>query len=108
MRFKTKDCKLWLIHFSLAELFFALTVVTLKRRYSIIGIVAGFLAGKIMRGGGFGLIINLLLGILGGVLGGWVFALFGLAASGLIGSLITSTVGAVLVLWIASLFSKSR
>ena len=42
------------------------------------------------------------------VLGGWVFALFGLAASGLIGSLITSTVGAILVLWIASLFSKSK
>ena len=63
--------------------------------YIIIGIVAGFLAGKIMRGGGFGLIINL-------------FALFGLAASGLIGSLITSTVGAILVLWIASLFSKSK
>ena len=63
--------------------------------YIIIGIIAGFLAGKIMRGGGFGLIINLLLGILGGVLGGWVFALFGLAASGLIGSLITSTVGAI-------------
>ena len=66
--------------------------------YIIIGIVAGFLAGKIMRGGGFGLVINLLLGILGGVLGGWVFALFGLAASGLIGSLITSTVGAILCL----------
>ncbi len=76
--------------------------------YIIIGIVAGFRAGKIMRGGGFGLVINLLLGILGGVLGGWVFALFGLAASGLIGSLITSTVGAILVLWIASLFSKSK
>ena len=76
--------------------------------YIIIGIIAGFLAGKIMRGGGFGLIINLLLVILGGVLGGWVFALFGLAASGLIGSLITSTVGAILVLWIASLFSKSK
>lgn len=76
--------------------------------YIIIDIIAGFLAGKIMRGGGFGLIINLLLGILGGVLGGWVFALFGLAASGLIGSLITSTVGAILVLWIASLFSKSK
>ena len=76
--------------------------------YIIIGIVDGFLAGKVMRGGGFGLIINLLLGILGGVLGGWVFALFGLSASGLIGSLITSTVGAILVLWIASLFSKSK
>ena len=44
--------------------------------YIIIGIVAGFLAGKIMRGGGFGLVINLLLGILGCVLGGLVFALF--------------------------------
>ena len=76
--------------------------------YIVIGIVAGFLAGKVMRGGGFGLIINLLLGILGGVLGGWVFALFGLAASGLLGSLITSTVASVHVLWIASLFSKSK
>lgn len=44
--------------------------------YIIIGIIAGFLAGKIMRGGGFGLIINLLLGILGGVLGGWVLIIF--------------------------------
>ena len=43
-----------------------------------------------------------------GIVAGWVFALFGLAASGLIGSLITSTVGAILVLWIASLFSKSK
>lgn len=38
----------------------------------IIGIVAGYLAGKIMRGGGFGIIVNLILGIIGGVLGGWV------------------------------------
>ena len=76
--------------------------------YILIGILAGYFAGKIMRGGGFGILVNLLLGIIGGVLGGWVFALFGLAASGLIGSLITSTVGAILVLWIASLFSKSK
>ena len=41
----------------------------------IIGIVAGYLAGKIMRGGGFGVIVNLILGIIGGVLGGWVFGL---------------------------------
>lgn len=63
--------------------------------YIIIGIAAGFLAGKIMRGGGFGVIINLILGIVGGVLGGWVFGLFGIAASGIIGSLITATVGAL-------------
>ena len=44
--------------------------------YIIIGIIAGFVAGKLMRGGGFGLFINLLVGIVGGVLGGWVFSLF--------------------------------
>lgn len=42
--------------------------------YIIIGIIAGFVAGKLMRGGGFGLFINLLVGIVGGVLGGWVFS----------------------------------
>ena len=64
--------------------------------YIIIGIVAGFLAGKIMRGGGFGLLINLVVGIIGGLLGGWVFGLLGIAAGGILGSLITSVVGAVL------------
>ena len=42
--------------------------------YIIIGIIGGFVAGKLMRGGGFGLFINLLVGIVGGVLGGWVFS----------------------------------
>ena len=74
--------------------------------YIIIGIVAGFLAGKIMRGGGFGLLINLVVGIIGGLLGGWVFGLLGIAAGGILGSLITSVVGAVLLLWILSLFRK--
>ena len=60
--------------------------------YILIGIVAGYVAGKIIRGGGFGLLVNLVLGIIGGVLGGWVFSLFGLAATGIIGSLITSVV----------------
>jgi uncharacterized membrane protein YeaQ/YmgE (transglycosylase-associated protein family) len=76
--------------------------------YILIGILAGYFAGKIMRGGGFGLLVNLLLGIIGAVLGGWVFALLGLAATGIIGSLITSVVGAILFLWIASFFSRSR
>ena len=74
----------------------------------ILGIIAGYVAGKITRGGGFGLLVNLVLGIIGGVLGGWVFSLLGLAATGIIGSLITSVVGAILFLWIASLFSHSR
>lgn len=75
--------------------------------YIIIGILAGFIAGKLMRGGGFGLLVNLIVGIIGGVLGGWVFGLLGIAATGIIGSLITSVVGAILLLWIVSLFRKS-
>ncbi len=76
--------------------------------YIIIGIIAGFVAGKIMRGGGFGCLVNLILGIIGGVLGGWLFGLLGIRASGIIGSLITATVGAIALLWFSSLFSSKR
>ena len=72
--------------------------------YILIGILSGFIAGKIMRGGGFGILINLLVGIIGGLLGGWFFGLLGIATAGIMGSLITSVAGAVLLLWIVSLF----
>ena len=75
--------------------------------FIIIGILAAFVAGKLMRGGGFGLIVNLIVGIIGGVLGGWVFGLFGITTSSIIGSLITSVVGAVILLWILGLISRS-
>ncbi|MBR6750379.1 MAG: GlsB/YeaQ/YmgE family stress response membrane protein [Bacteroidaceae bacterium] len=74
--------------------------------YIIIGILAGFIAGKIMRGGGFGVLINLLIGIVGGILGGWLFGLFGISASGLWGSFLTSLVGAIFLLWISSFFNR--
>ena len=76
--------------------------------YIIIGIAAGFISGKLMRGGGFGLLVNLLVGVVGGVLGGWVFGLLGVVTTGLLGSLITSIVGAVVLLWIVSLFSNKK
>ncbi|MEG1586312.1 MAG: GlsB/YeaQ/YmgE family stress response membrane protein [Bacteroidales bacterium] len=76
--------------------------------FIIIGALAGFIAGKLMRGGGFGLIVNLIVGIIGGLLGGWVFGLFGLHSGGIIGSLITSVVGAVIFLWVISLFKKKE
>ena len=75
--------------------------------FIIIGILSGFVAGKLMRGGGFGLIVNLIVGIIGGVLGGWLFGLCGISAGGIIGSLITSVVGAVVLLWIVGLISRS-
>jgi uncharacterized membrane protein YeaQ/YmgE (transglycosylase-associated protein family) len=73
----------------------------------IIGAVAGWLAGKLMRGGGFGFLVNLLVGIAGGVIGGWVFGLLGISAGGVIGSLVTALVGAILLLWIISLFRRA-
>lgn len=75
--------------------------------YIIIGTVSGAVAGKLMRGGGFGLVINLVVGIIGGVLGGWLFSLIGITTSSIIGSLITSVVGAIFLLWIVGLLSRS-
>ncbi len=66
----------------------------------IIGILAGFLAAKIVKGSGMGILLDLLVGIVGSVLGGWVFSLLGLAAYGLIGQLVMATIGAILLLLI--------
>jgi len=74
--------------------------------FILIGIAAGFLAGQIMKGKGFGLWINLLVGIVGGVIGGWVFSLLGLSSNGIVGNLICATAGAVVLLFILSLFKK--
>lgn len=73
----------------------------------LIGAIAGWLAGKLMRGGGFGLLVNILVGIAGSVIGGWVFGLLGISAGGTIGSFVTALIGAVLLLWIISLFKKN-
>lgn len=74
----------------------------------IIGALAGFIAGKIMKGSGFGFLLNLIVGIVGGLLGGWIFTLLGLDADGVIGNLVMSTVGAIVLLWIVSLFNKKK
>ena len=66
----------------------------------VIGILAGFLAGKIMRGRGYGLLIDLLLGIVGSMLGGMVFGLLGLYSSGIVGQLVVATAGAMLLIFI--------
>jgi len=71
-----------------------------------IGAVAGWLAGVLMKGRGFGVIVNILVGIVGAVIGGVVFGLFGIALGGLVGSVITATFGAVILLYIASLLKK--
>jgi uncharacterized membrane protein YeaQ/YmgE (transglycosylase-associated protein family) len=65
-----------------------------------IGAVAGWLASMLMKGGGSGLLMNIVLGIVGALVGGFVFGLLGISAGGIIGSIATATVGAVLLLFI--------
>ena len=75
--------------------------------FLIIGLVAGWLAEKIMKGRGAGLIINLIVGIIGAYIGGYLFRFFGFYMHGLVGSLISATVGAVVLLFVVGLVKKA-
>jgi uncharacterized membrane protein YeaQ/YmgE (transglycosylase-associated protein family) len=77
--------------------------------FVIIGAVAGWLAGRFMRGHGFGLLGDIVVGVIGAFLGGYLFHAVGLEIGhGLIGSLIVAFVGAVLLLFIVRLFTGHR
>jgi uncharacterized membrane protein YeaQ/YmgE (transglycosylase-associated protein family) len=71
--------------------------------FLVIGILAGFLAGKIMKGSGFGLIGDLIVGVIGSFIGVWVFGLLGISAGGVLGLLVAAIVGALLLLYIIRL-----
>ncbi|MEQ6916706.1 GlsB/YeaQ/YmgE family stress response membrane protein [Halomonas aquatica] len=73
----------------------------------IIGGLAGWIAGHIMRGGGFGILGNIGVGVVGAVIGGWMFSLLGLQAGGFIGSLVTAIAGAVVLLWVIAKVRKA-
>ncbi len=75
--------------------------------FAVVGIIAGWLAGQIMKGRGFGLIGNLVVGILGAMLGGWLFGVLGLSAYGTIGSILMATFGAVVLLFLIGLLKKA-
>ena len=66
----------------------------------VIGILAGYIAGQIVKGRGMGVWVDLIVGIVGSVLGGWLFAIVGLAAYGLVARLIMAVVGSVALLWL--------
>jgi len=73
----------------------------------VIGIIAGWLAGKIMKGRGFGLIGDLVVGVVGAFLGGWLFGLLNISiGGGIIGSLITAVIGALVLLFVLRLIFK--
>jgi uncharacterized membrane protein YeaQ/YmgE (transglycosylase-associated protein family) len=71
----------------------------------LIGLVAGWLAGKVSRGRGFGCIANVILGLVGAVLGGWIFTRLGIFGGGFLYGLAAATLGAVILVAIARLFA---
>jgi uncharacterized membrane protein YeaQ/YmgE (transglycosylase-associated protein family) len=75
--------------------------------FLIIGGIAGWLAGKIMKGSGYGLWANIGIGVVGALIGGTLLGQFGMHMEGLIERLLTATVGAVLLLWLAKLINQS-
>ncbi len=72
----------------------------------IIGGLAGWIAGLLVKGRGQGLILNIVVGIVGAVLGNWLFGLLDIHAGGLIGSLVIAIVGAAALLGLLQLFRK--
>jgi uncharacterized membrane protein YeaQ/YmgE (transglycosylase-associated protein family) len=73
----------------------------------VIGAIAGWLAGSIMKGGKLGLLGNVVIGVIGSFIGGSVFRFLGIPAASLMGSIVTATTGAVLLLYIMKLIKKS-
>jgi uncharacterized membrane protein YeaQ/YmgE (transglycosylase-associated protein family) len=74
----------------------------------VVGLIAGWLAGQVMKGGGYGVIVDIILGILGGLVGGWVFGILGIwPAGGMIGSIIVAFVGAVILVGITRLIKRA-
>jgi len=73
---------------------------------ALIGIFAGFIAGKIMKGKGFGLFGDLIVGLIGGLLGGWLAGLVGLGGNGYIVRIVIAIIGACILLWLVRLFKR--
>lgn len=73
----------------------------------LVGLIAGWAAGKIMKGGGYGVGIDIVLGIIGAVVGGWLVGILGFQAGGFISTIIVAIIGAVVLIWITRLIKKA-
>ncbi len=72
----------------------------------VIGAIAGWLAGQIMKGGGFGLVGDIIIGIIGSIIGGWIFGSYVVGVPGVLGAIIGSTIGAVILLFIIKMVRR--
>jgi len=77
--------------------------------FILIGLVAGWLAGQLVKGGGFGVVGDVVVGVIGALLGGFLFSTLGVSAGGgLIGSIIVATIGAIILIFILHLIKRSK
>ena len=75
--------------------------------FILVGIAAGWLAGQIMKGGGFGLVGDLVVGVIGALLGGYLFGMLGITTADLLGNLVTATVGAIVLIVLLRLLKRA-
>jgi uncharacterized membrane protein YeaQ/YmgE (transglycosylase-associated protein family) len=75
--------------------------------FLLVGLVAGWLAGKLMKGSGFGVLGDIVIGVIGAFIGGFLFRLVGISAGGTIGSIIVATIGAVVLLLVVKALKKA-
>lgn len=86
--------------------FFGISISSTLLGWIIIGLLAGWIAGEISRGSGFGCIGNIAVGLVGSILGGWIFSKLGIGGGGFVYGLAAATVGAVVLVVLASLFTR--
>jgi len=75
--------------------------------WAVVGLIAGWAAGKIMKGGGYGVVMDIVLGIIGAVVGGWLMGIVGIHAGGFLGTIIVAIIGAVFLIWITRMLKKA-
>lgn len=75
--------------------------------FLVVGVVAGWMAGRIMKGAGFGLLGDMVVGVIGAFVGGWLFGLLGITTGGILGLLITALVGALVLLYVIRLVKRA-
>ena len=74
----------------------------------IVGLIAGFLASVVMRGGGYGIVGDIVVGLIGAFIGGWLFSLLGVSSGGgLLGSIIVAFIGACILIFLLRAFTRS-
>jgi len=88
--------------------FFGIAISSSLLGWIIIGLLAGWIAGEVSRGAGFGCLGNVVIGMVGSILGGWIFSKLGILGGGFLYSLTAATVGAVALVLVARVFAGGK